>query len=91
MITISSSTSHIFIDMGSYYPVHPVKRVTFRKDKVVLLLENTNHVELVILGGHTWGFVFDDIGVGYKVATLNAVAPTSNADLYDKLFAMVTA
>lgn len=91
MLTITSDTVGITVDMGAYYTNNIIafKRGYWRKEQVLYILENSNHVEVDASDKNDWALNFDGNGVGYQVATINGVAPTSNADIFDKLKAIL--
>lgn len=90
MITITSTADHVEVDMGALYPAYThVKRGLWRKDQVQMVLQNTNHIEIDASDGRDWLINWDGNGPGFQVATIDGVAPTSHADLYEKLKSLV--
>lgn len=91
MIEITSSANHVILDMGTLYPSEtPIKKAFWRKDQVYYVLQNTNHIEVDAADKTDWAFNFDGNGAGYQVGLVDGVAPTSNADLFDKLVAVLS-
>jgi len=90
MITITSTANHVTVDMGAYYPDSTqFKRGYWRKDQILFMLENTNHVEVEAVGNNDWIFTYDGNGVGFQVIDIDGAAPTSNSDLFTKLVAVL--
>lgn len=92
MITITSSTSHVIVDMGDYYTA---KRVPFakgywRKDQVFTVFQNTTHIEIDAVDNNSWILNHDGGEMGFQVASIDGLAPTSTADLFDKVVAIIS-
>lgn len=90
MITITSTAKSITVDMGDYYPNQiQFKRGYWPKSQVFYVLENTTHVEVDSSDNNDWTLNFDGGPVGFQVASINGIAPTSNADLFNKITALL--
>ena len=88
MITVTSSANYVIVDMGAYYPnFTQIKRGYWKKDQIYLILQNSNHIEIEAADRHSWMLNFDGGDIGFQVASIDGVAPTSLNDLFDKLVA----
>jgi hypothetical protein len=93
-VSIVSTTNSIKVDFGDYtfskgHNDHMYDKGTWRKDEIASIRLNTNLVEVLTKNGIKW-YVSDD---GYdntlQVDTVDAAAPSSLSDLYDKLIALI--
>lgn len=93
MITITSSASHVIVDMGAYYPnALPVKKGYWRKDQIRIITLNTDHVEVDAADGRDWLLDFDGNSItdAFIVSAVDGVPPTSNEDLFNKLVSILS-
>lgn len=93
MITITSSASHVIVDMGAYYPVPlSVRKGYWRKDQIKIITLNTDHIEIEAADGRDWLLDFDgnSITSAFTVSSVNGVPPISNEDLFDKLVSILS-
>ena len=93
-VTIVSTANSIKVDLGIYAAVPAIgySKVTIPKDKLIdiKLKSDNSFVEAVVLNDGKWTVSFDDsVVTALKVDSVDAVAPTSNSDLYDKLIALI--
>lgn len=89
-IIITSTTNSIKVDFGAL-GLNPLpKKGTWAKSKIISisLTPSDAFVKASILGEQEWQLSWDGTN-GMQIDSVNAVAPTSNSDLYDKLIALI--
>ena len=92
-ITIISTTNSIDVDFGVYYPSSlESKRGSWRKE-IISFRERANYVVANINGERDWQISHDGNSTDvptFQIDLVDAVAPTSVNDLYNKLKALIS-
>jgi len=92
-ITVTDTANNILVDFGVYSGVIPsvlYSKAPFRKTAVTFqLAADESFVRVEARNGQSWSISFDGAGEILQIDSINAVAPTSNSDLYDKLIALI--
>lgn len=92
-VTIVSTTNSIKVDLGVYGAVPAIgyDKVTIPKDKLIdiKLKNDESFIEVVVQDDGKWTISYNLVGNSLIIDTIDAVAPTSNSDLYDKLIALI--
>jgi len=86
-ITVTDTANIIHVDFGVYSgTIAPYKKATFHKNVISFqLAADESFVRVEDGSGQSWTVTFDGSGQTLKIDTINAVAPVSNLDLYNKL------
>jgi len=86
-ITVTDTANIINVDFGVYAGlVVPYKKATFHKNVISFqLAADESFVRVEDRSGQSWAVTYNGAGETLQIDTINAVAPVSNADLYDKL------
>lgn len=89
-IVITDSTNTVKADFGVLGVVPLPKKGAWRKDEIIkITLEPSDaYVKVLVLGENEWALSFNGTN-GLQVDSVNASAPSSNSDLYDKLVALI--
>ena len=90
-VVITSTTNSIKVDLGVYAAAFGYSKVTISKDKLIdiKLQSDDNFVEAVVIDEGKWTVSFNAVTNALVVDSVDAVAPTSNDDLYTKLIALI--
>ncbi len=92
-IVVTSTANYIKVEFNDYYPNnHPVKTAYYNANDIekVELYADMVTVHLIADPTADWELSYDG-SAGFEVDTVDGVAPTSNADLCDKLGALIQA
>ena len=92
-LVITSTADNIKVDFGAYYPTYyPVSVAYYNENSIekVELYSNMVKVHMLGVNGQDWELTYDG-SFGFQIDTVNGVAPTSNADLCDKIGALIKA
>jgi hypothetical protein len=89
-IVVTDTTNSIKVDFGVLGTGLLPKKGTWRKDKVITiaLMPSDAFVKVRTHGEDEWQLSFNGTN-GMQVDSINASAPSSNSDLYDKLIAII--
>ena len=90
-LVITSSTNCIKVDFGVLASVGhlPIKGVWTKEHVIRFSLEHGNaYVKIQTVSELEWQVSFNGVN-GLQVDSVDAVAPVSNSDLYDKLVALL--
>lgn len=90
-VVITSTTNSIKVNLGDYATALGYSKVTIPKDKLIdiKLKSDSSFVEAMVLEDGKWTISYNAVTNGLIVDTIDAVAPTDNPDLYDKLIALI--
>jgi len=89
-IVVTSTTNTIAVDFGVYAGVQglPTKK-TYKKSEVLSVSQASDQVNVYSIGDPQWNLAYTATTNCFIVDTVAGVAPTSNADLYDKIIALI--
>ena len=89
-IVITSSTNSIKVDFGIYSTSLGLSKAVWRKEDVHFNLKHSNEfVEALVYNTNSFAVSFDGSSNTLQIDSIDAVAPTSNSDLYTKLIALI--
>jgi hypothetical protein len=89
-VTITDTTTILEVDFGVYSASFGVKKENWHKHSIHFkLVHGDAFIKCGEDNGSDIAISWDGSGNSYQVDTVNGVAPTSNADLYDKLVALL--
>lgn len=90
-ITITSTTNMIHVDFGVYAAANgiPKKEVFHKNDISFLLCYDESFVGVKYAGQVGWSVNYDGAGENLQIDSVDGVAPTDNAHLYDLLTALI--
>ena len=91
-IVVTSTTNSIEVDFGVYAGGSIPKKRTYNKHKTIFFftLEPSDaFVSAISEGSPEWHLAYTATTDCFIVDSINASAPTSNSDLYDKLKALI--
>lgn len=90
-LVITSSTNSIKVDFGTYSSDAQLAKGAWAKASIkgVVLAEGDAYIRVDIGDGDTWNVVFSASDSNLIVDSVDGTAPTSNADLYAKLIALI--
>lgn len=86
-IVITTTTNKYDVVFNDLATQVGIVKGTWLKDHVANILLKSDHVEVSLFQERTWLVGFDSSYM--QIDSINAVAPTSNSDLYDKLIAVL--
>lgn len=91
-IVITSTTNTLKIVFNTLASSAGLEKGTWRKDKIInfTLAKSDEYVQADIVEGESWNMAYSASGGNMVVDSIDAVSPSSNSDLYDKLIALVT-
>lgn len=92
-IVVTSDTNYIKVEFNDYYPDdYPIEIAYYNRNDIekVELYSNMVAVHLIGDSERDWELTYDGTG-GLQVDSVDAVAPTSNEDLCDKIAALIKA
>lgn len=90
-ITVTSTTNDIRVDFGDLASPQnlPIKGTWLKLNVIRISLEFDNEfVKVTTIGEPEWQLSYNGLN-GMQVDLVNGVEPTSNADLYTKLIALI--
>jgi hypothetical protein len=90
-IVVTSTTNSITVDFGVYASGTeiPTKR-TYNKSKTVFFVSQwSNEVTVISEGGPEWHLAYTATTGCFIVDSINGAAPSSNADLFTKISALI--
>ncbi len=90
-LVVTDSTNAIKVDFGVLGVAPLPKKGTWKKDMIfkMELMPSDIFVKVTTFWEAEWQLSFNGTN-GLQVDSVNAVAPTSNSDLYDKLTALIS-
>jgi hypothetical protein len=88
-IVVTTTTTSIKVDFGTYASQLDMSKGTWNKSFIMNFLLRTDGVLIDIQGQPDWIVSFDGSVGTFQIDSVNAVTPTSNSDLYDKLIALI--
>ena len=88
-ITIVSTANSLQIDFGDYAAVLEETKGVWVKSNILSFREKTWYVEVNIIEEKQWHVSFDGAVDTFQIDLINTVAPTTNADLFLKLQALI--
>jgi len=90
-VVVTVSGDIITVDFGVYGDgtINPLK-ATYDKKDITKVCEFTNHVLVSMMQGREWQVCYTSTENYLIVDSIDAVAPSSNSDLYDKLKVLVS-
>ena len=89
-IVITSSTNNIAVVFNDMETLVGIKKGNWHKEKITFqLMPSDAFVKVLVLNEPTWAVSFDGSSGTMQIDSINASAPTSNSDLYDKLIAIL--
>ena len=89
-ITIVTTTNSIKVDFGTYSTSLAISKGAWNKDEIASVTLNDTHVYVQMKEGTEWPLNYSVQSKGFIVDSVDTVAPSSLADLYTKLSAMIT-
>lgn len=89
-IIVTTTTNSVKVDFGVYSSDLAISKGAWNKDEVASITLNANHVYMQMKGGVEWALNYDLQDKGFIVDSIDGAAPSSLADLYAKLIAMIT-
>ena len=90
-VTVTDTANNILVDFGVYSGVSTVyKKANFHKNIISFqLAADESFVRVETRDGKSWTLSFNGAGETLQIDSINAVAPTSNLDLYNKLITLI--
>lgn len=90
-LIVTSTTNTIAVDFGVYSTPVGISKGTWSKDKIIkiILADSDEYVEIDVANSGIWNLVFEASGNNMIVDTVAGGSPSSNADLYAKLIALI--
>lgn len=90
-VVVTSTTNSIKVDFGDYASNTIPAKGTWAKHAIAnfQLADSDAYVTAHALEEPHWNLVYAASGQNLIVDTVDGVAPSSNADLYDKLIALI--
>ena len=88
-IVITSSTNAIDVDFNDLSGAVGYNKGAWAKSKIIYVKEFTDYVKLKVQDGGYWDVSYNGTTGTLTVDTVDAVAPTSNSDLYLKITALL--
>jgi len=95
-LSVTPVGDSILVDFGVYAGAQvptgyvPIKRVFPKTELVLTLVPDSAYIEAqTVYNGLTFPVTFNGASGSFKVDSVNGVAPASNADLFDKLLALL--
>ena len=91
-ITVTDTANTIHVDFGVYAGlVAPYKKAIFHKNVISFqIAADESFVRVEDRSGQSWTVTYNGAGETLQIDTINAVAPVSNSDLYDKLVSLLS-
>lgn len=89
-LVVTSTTDAIKVDFGDYSGSIGYSKGTWPKKVIELIRLNTNHIEMISPDNPRWIISHTSNSIGALIVdSVDAVAPSSLSDLYDKISALV--
>ena len=90
-LVVTATANTIAVDFGAYSTAANISKGTWRKDKIIkfTLADSDLYVTAIVQGGGVWNLVYASSGNNMIVDTVAGAGPSSNADLYTKLIALI--
>ena len=86
-LIVTTSTSNFLVDFGVYSGLVGYKKGSFQKANVAFqLMQDESFVRVENTQGESWAVSFNSIDEALVVDLVDGIAPTSNSDLFDKLY-----
>lgn len=82
LVTTANTIKVDFNDLAGNY-----SKGTWALDQIASIRQHADYVEILMKNDNRWLCSYD--ATKMEIDTIDAVAPTSNADLYTKLIAMI--
>ena len=90
-LTITSDAIQVHVDFNGYEPSTGFHNTSFKRShiSIVNLVDSDRHVEVYMLNGDEYDISYTDTDGALTVASIDGVQPVSNADLKNKINALV--
>ena len=86
-LVITTSTNNFLVDFGIYSGLLGYKKGSFQKANLVFqLMQDESFVRVENIQGENWAISFNSMDEALVVDSIDGIAPTSNSDLFDKLY-----
>jgi hypothetical protein len=90
-VVVTSDSTSILVEFNDTSSVLAMKRGTWRRADVINinLRSDESIIEVITSIGQTWLVSYNSVAGALIIDSVNGVAPTSNADLFTKLRALM--
>ena len=88
-IVIVSTATVIKVEFNIYSTALNMSKGTWSKEHVSSIILRTSDVVVSIQGENDWVVSWNGSVGSFQIDSIDAVAPVSNSDLYDKLIALI--
>lgn len=88
-IVITSTTNSIKVDFGAYSSVLDGQTAGCYQKRDIRFYKLSDRVMADVMGEKEWPVVYTSTSGCFIIDSIDGSAPTSNADLYTKLIAMI--
>lgn len=90
-VVITTTAATVSVDFGDLASGARKKEGTWKRGAIqhVVLSDNEDHIDVFIPSETIWSVTYSSDGANFVVDSIDGAAPTSNADLYTKLKALI--